>query len=137
MNQQISEVEPGLRQALDHLQSVLISGENLEAWAVQRRAFALKHRRLLLRPISKLKWWTRNLRQWVVRRFRWSAEARAKSWVHRVRRRKALQSFACRKRERIRFRCWRRALRQKRLRYRRARKSAYGSGWRLPRKLWW
>jgi hypothetical protein len=52
MNQQISEVEPGLRQALDHLQSVLISGEHLEAWAVQRRAFALKHRRLLLAATS-------------------------------------------------------------------------------------
>jgi hypothetical protein len=52
MNQQISEVEPGLRKALDHLQSVLISGENLEAWAVQRRAFALNHRRLLLAATS-------------------------------------------------------------------------------------
>jgi hypothetical protein len=52
MNQQISEVEPGLRKALEHLQSVLISGENLEAWAVQRRAFALKHRRLLLAATS-------------------------------------------------------------------------------------
>jgi hypothetical protein len=52
MTQQISEVEPGLRKALDHLQSVLISGENLEAWAVQRRAYALKHRRLLLAATS-------------------------------------------------------------------------------------
>jgi len=52
MNQQISEVEPGLRKALEHLQSVLITGENLEAWVVQRRAFALKHRRLLLAATS-------------------------------------------------------------------------------------
>jgi hypothetical protein len=52
MNQQISEVEPGLRKALDHLQSVLIAAENLEAWAVQRRAFAFKHRRLLLAATS-------------------------------------------------------------------------------------
>ena len=48
MNQQVSEIEPGLRKALDHLQSVLIPGENLEAWAVQRRIYALKHRRILL-----------------------------------------------------------------------------------------
>jgi hypothetical protein len=50
--QQISEIEPGLRKALDHLQSVLIAGENLEAWAVQRRAYALKHRRLLIAATS-------------------------------------------------------------------------------------
>jgi hypothetical protein len=48
MTAQLSEVEPGLRKALDHLQSVLIPGENLEAWAVQRRAYAVRHRRLLL-----------------------------------------------------------------------------------------
>ena len=52
MNQQISETEPGLRRAMDHLQSVLIPGESLEAWAVQRRVFALKHRRLLVAATS-------------------------------------------------------------------------------------
>jgi hypothetical protein len=52
MNQQISETEAGLRRAMDHLQSVLIPGESLEAWAVQRRVFALKHRRLLVAATS-------------------------------------------------------------------------------------
>ncbi|HWW19452.1 MAG TPA: hypothetical protein VNZ06_01490 [Steroidobacteraceae bacterium] len=52
MNQQTSETEPGLRKALDHLQSVLIPGENLEAWAVQRRIYAIKHRRLLVAATS-------------------------------------------------------------------------------------
>ena len=37
---------------MDHLQSVLIAGESLEAWAVQRRAFAVKHRRLLVAATS-------------------------------------------------------------------------------------
>src|ERR1700680_4179586 len=48
MNQQVSATEPGLRRAIQHLQSVLIAGESLEAWAVQRRAFAVRHRRLLV-----------------------------------------------------------------------------------------
>lgn len=50
MNQQLSGsgTEPGLERAMEHLQSVLIPGESLEAWAVQRRVFALKHRRLLV-----------------------------------------------------------------------------------------
>ena len=52
MTEQLSEVEPGLRKALDHLQSVLIAGENLEAWAVQRRVYALRHRRILLAATS-------------------------------------------------------------------------------------
>jgi hypothetical protein len=52
MTEQISEVEPGLRKALDHLQSVLIPGEHLEAWAVQRRVFALRHRRRLIAATS-------------------------------------------------------------------------------------
>ena len=52
MNQQVSETEPGLRRGMDYLQSVLIPGESLEAWAVQRRAFALKHRRLLVAATS-------------------------------------------------------------------------------------
>jgi hypothetical protein len=52
MSGQLSEVEPGLRKALDHLQSVLIAGESLEAWAVQRRVYALQHRRLLVAATS-------------------------------------------------------------------------------------
>ena len=52
MTEQLSEVEPGLRKALEHLQSVLIPGENLEAWAVQRRVYALKHRRILVAASS-------------------------------------------------------------------------------------
>jgi hypothetical protein len=52
MTEQISEIEPGLRKALTHLQSVLIPGEHLEAWAVQRRAYALKQRRQLIAATS-------------------------------------------------------------------------------------
>jgi hypothetical protein len=52
MNPQDSESEPGLRRAMEHLQSVLIPGESLEAWAVQRRVFALRHRRLLVAATS-------------------------------------------------------------------------------------
>jgi hypothetical protein len=52
MDAQISTADAGLRKALDHLQSVLIPGENLEAWAVQRRIYAVKHRRLLIAATS-------------------------------------------------------------------------------------
>ncbi|HEY3808979.1 MAG TPA: hypothetical protein VGL50_03495 [Steroidobacteraceae bacterium] len=52
MNQPLSEIEPGLRRAMDHLQSVLIPGESLQAWAVQRRLFALRHRRALVAATS-------------------------------------------------------------------------------------
>ena len=44
--------DPGLQQALDHLQAVLVAGETVDAWAVQRRAFALNHRRVLLAATS-------------------------------------------------------------------------------------
>jgi len=37
---------------MQHLQSVLIAGETPEAWAVQRRVFALKHRRVLVAATS-------------------------------------------------------------------------------------
>ena len=40
--------EPRLQRALDTLNSLLTSGETVEAWATQRRVFALKHRRVLL-----------------------------------------------------------------------------------------
>jgi hypothetical protein len=44
--------DPRLRRALAHLHSVLIPGETLEAWTVQRRLFALNHRRMLVAATS-------------------------------------------------------------------------------------
>src|SRR2546423_14650897 len=38
----------GVEKPLAELRSVLIPGETLEAWAIQRRIFALSHRRLLI-----------------------------------------------------------------------------------------
>ncbi|HUI59694.1 MAG TPA: PH domain-containing protein [Steroidobacteraceae bacterium] len=45
-------VEPSLLRPLEHLRSVLIPTETLEAWAVQRRVFALTHRRVLVAATS-------------------------------------------------------------------------------------
>ncbi|HEX3397205.1 MAG TPA: PH domain-containing protein [Steroidobacteraceae bacterium] len=42
----------GLSAALTTLQGLLTSGETLEAWAVQRRLYALKHRRVLIAATS-------------------------------------------------------------------------------------
>jgi len=42
----------GLDRPLADLRSVLIPGETLEAWAIQRRLFALSHRRLLIAATS-------------------------------------------------------------------------------------
>ena len=44
--------ETGLEGPLQHLRSVLIPTEELQAWAVQRRMFALTHRRLLVAATS-------------------------------------------------------------------------------------
>lgn len=44
----VSSEDGGVRQALGHLNSVLTTGETLEAWATQRRLFAVSHRRVLL-----------------------------------------------------------------------------------------
>jgi hypothetical protein len=44
--------EMGLERPLAELRSVLIAGETLEAWAVQRRVYALTHRRLLIAATS-------------------------------------------------------------------------------------
>ena len=44
--------ETGLEGPLQHLRSVLIPTEELQAWAVQRRIFALAHRRLLVAATS-------------------------------------------------------------------------------------
>jgi hypothetical protein len=41
-----------LSKALEHLNSVLVSGETLEAWAIQRRLFALSNRRILIAATS-------------------------------------------------------------------------------------
>jgi hypothetical protein len=40
--------EQGLEKPLSDLRSVLIAGETVEAWAIQRRVFALTHRRVLI-----------------------------------------------------------------------------------------
>src|SRR5690242_5980790 len=44
--------EPGVSRALAALQSLLISGEQLESYAVQRRIFALTHRRAVVGATS-------------------------------------------------------------------------------------
>ena len=40
--------EPRVAQALEQIASLLVPGEIIEAWAVQRRFFALTHRRALI-----------------------------------------------------------------------------------------
>jgi hypothetical protein len=42
----------GARRALEHLNSVLTANETLEAWAIQRRLFALLHRRVVVAATS-------------------------------------------------------------------------------------
>jgi hypothetical protein len=44
--------ETGVERPMEHLRSVLIPSETLEAWAVQRRVFALTHRRVLVAATS-------------------------------------------------------------------------------------
>lgn len=44
--------ESGLSKPLADLRSVLIPGETVEAWAIQRRVFALSHRRVLVAATS-------------------------------------------------------------------------------------
>ena len=44
--------DAGLGKALETLRGLLTSGETLEAWAAQRRLFALSHRRILLGATS-------------------------------------------------------------------------------------
>jgi len=41
-----------LNKALEHLNSVLVTGETLDAWAIQRRLFALTNRRILIAATS-------------------------------------------------------------------------------------
>jgi hypothetical protein len=47
-----SPQEPGLESAFGTLRGLLTSGETLEAWAVQHRLFALKHRRVCVAATS-------------------------------------------------------------------------------------
>lgn len=49
---EIVDEDGGARRALAHLSSVLTANETLEAWAIQRRIFALKHRRLVVAATS-------------------------------------------------------------------------------------
>jgi hypothetical protein len=41
-----------LSKALEHLNSILVTGETIEAWAIQRRLFALTNRRILIAATS-------------------------------------------------------------------------------------
>jgi hypothetical protein len=50
-NDNFSE-DPRLAIAIEHLNSVLVPGETLEAWAIQQRIFALTHRRILIAATS-------------------------------------------------------------------------------------
>jgi hypothetical protein len=47
-----SQEDSRLSKAIDHLHSVLVTGETLDAWAIQRRLFALTHRRILIAATS-------------------------------------------------------------------------------------
>lgn len=47
-----SSKDSHLIKALEHLNSVLVTGETLEAWAIQRRLFALSHRRIIIAATS-------------------------------------------------------------------------------------
>ena len=52
----------GVQRGLEHVQAVLVPGETVEAWAIQRRLFALSHRRALLAVTSgRLLYITRKL----------------------------------------------------------------------------
>jgi hypothetical protein len=52
MSEPLQVDEPGTRRAMEHVKSVLIASETLEAWAIQRRLFALKHRRMIVAATS-------------------------------------------------------------------------------------
>ncbi len=52
MSEPLQLDEPGTGRAIEHLKSILIPAETLEAWAIQRRIFALSHRRMLVAATS-------------------------------------------------------------------------------------
>jgi hypothetical protein len=47
-----SSEDSHLNKALEHLNSILVTGETVEAWAIQRRLFALTSRRILIAATS-------------------------------------------------------------------------------------
>ncbi len=47
-----SAVDKHTTKALEHLNSILVSGETIDAWAIQRRLFALAKRRILIAATS-------------------------------------------------------------------------------------
>jgi hypothetical protein len=52
MGDAIKNEDPNVIKAHGHLESVLVNGEQLEAWAIQRRIFALTNRRILIAATS-------------------------------------------------------------------------------------
>ncbi len=52
MSDALQTDEPGLDKPLGDLRSVLIAGESIEAWAIQRRMFAVMHRRVIVAATS-------------------------------------------------------------------------------------
>jgi hypothetical protein len=52
MSDALQSDESGLAKPLGDLRSVLIDGESIEAWAIQRRMFALNHRRVIVAATS-------------------------------------------------------------------------------------
>ena len=48
MEQSTQTQDLNIDKSIEHLKSVLVSGETLDAWAVQLRLFALTHRRMLI-----------------------------------------------------------------------------------------
>ena len=48
----VAPEDGGTRRALEHLNSVLTANETLEAWAIQRRLYALTHRRRVVAATS-------------------------------------------------------------------------------------
>jgi hypothetical protein len=48
----VSTEDQHLTKALDHLNSVLVTGETIDAWAIQRRLFAITKRRILIAATS-------------------------------------------------------------------------------------
>jgi hypothetical protein len=47
-----SSEDSNVKKAIDYLKSVLVSGETTESWAIQRRLFALSHRRIIIAATS-------------------------------------------------------------------------------------
>ena len=52
MENEIKNEDENVIKAYEHLKSVLVTGETIDAWAVQRRLFALTHRRILIAATS-------------------------------------------------------------------------------------